>query len=77
MRKFANSNKVNYGIALALFGILFFSLMSSVEGMIPKTPAETKTPADEIKDAVAGAIKQASASVSSKKEGLKKKSSIS
>lgn len=33
MRKFANSNKVNYGIALALFGILFFSLMSSVEGL--------------------------------------------
>ena len=31
--KFANSNKVNLGIALALFGILFFSLMSSVEGM--------------------------------------------
>ena len=33
MRKFANSNTVNYGIALALFGILCFSLMSSVEGL--------------------------------------------
>ena len=33
MRKFANSNTVNYGIALALVGILCFSLMSSVEGL--------------------------------------------
>jgi hypothetical protein len=43
MRKFANSNKVNYGIALALFGILCFSLMSSVEGMTTDKK-EKKTP---------------------------------
>lgn len=34
MKKFATNPKmVNYGIALALLGVLVFSLMSSVEGM--------------------------------------------
>jgi hypothetical protein len=43
MKKFANSNKVNYGIALALFGILCFSLMSSVEGMEGAKPDKKTT----------------------------------
>ena len=64
MKKFANnSNKVNYGIALALFGILFFSLMSSVEGMVEGTDKK-------IKKAVTDVVKNMTPKV---KEGLTKK----
>ena len=46
--KFVNSNKVNLGIALALFGILFFSLMSSVEGLAGNTAIAKKTGAKKM-----------------------------
>jgi len=63
MKKFANSNMVNYGIALALFGILVFSLMSSVEGMAEgnakNAPAKTnKAKINEMQKAVATAVKK-------------------
>ena len=69
MRKFANSNKVNYGIGLALLGILVFSLMVPVEGMTTsakKAPEATST------------VKKASAkiaNVEAMKEGIQKKTS--
>ena len=61
MRKFANSNKVNYGIGLALLGILVFSLMVPVEGMTPNKATAT-----------ASAKK---ANVEAMKEGIQKKTS--
>jgi hypothetical protein len=47
MKKMFVSNKhVNYGIALALFGILVFSLATSVEGFgVKETPAADENPA--------------------------------
>lgn len=52
MKKMFGSNKhVNYGIALALFGILVFSLATSVEGFGLKegitAPAKDKATAGE------------------------------
>jgi len=47
MKKMFVSNKhVNYGIALALFGILVFSLATSVEGFgVKEAPAADEKPA--------------------------------
>jgi hypothetical protein len=71
MKKFANSNKVNYGIALALFGILIFSLMSSVEGLEgnKKTKTATST-ANKMQKTVENVVKKMTPKV---KEGIQKK----
>jgi hypothetical protein len=52
MRRFANSNKVNYGIGLALLGILVFSLMVPVEGMADKTEKKKAVKKEGIKSKV-------------------------
>jgi Na+-translocating ferredoxin:NAD+ oxidoreductase RnfG subunit len=69
MKKFANSNTVNYGIALALFGILCFSLMSSVEGF---KEGKTATANKKIQKAVTDVVKKMKMTPKVK-EGITKK----
>ena len=69
MKKFANSNTVNYGIALALFGILVFSLMSSVEGLEGNKKGLVEGN-KKIQNAVSDVVKKMTPKV---KEGITKK----
>ena len=68
MKRFSTNTKmVNYGIALALFGILVFSLMASVEGMVDKKETNTlKDLKNKTKNALKTATAKAKAAMESK-----------
>lgn len=76
----ANNRVVHYGIALALFGILVFSLMASVEGMtsmsketgaVKKITQKTKEKVKEKEKAVKEVpVKKTTPKPASSKEGF-------
>ena len=50
---------VNYGIAFALLGILFFSLLSSMEGFTESSRRKTSSSLDSIKKDITDTINSA------------------